>query len=198
MDRRTRVLASLAGVALLGGAAAAGYLAGAQRGEVPQTRLSLATCGLVPAPAPLDLPLGTLMQKAGAPGLTLGPILHPGLDAPLSIVFRPLEEGAMPEPLQSGETLVLPLDTARMPDELRLSCRYGAVARVEYRRGPLRQALEVTVADAAPGAKTGATPDPDSDPAAKPSARPAPTPHGAAQEPSDGPPALGALQAPRG
>ena len=143
---------ALAGFMALGLAAGAGFLIGSQRGEAPQTRLSLATCGLVPAPAPLDLPLAALMETAGAPGLTLGPILHPGLDTPLSIVFRPLQPGTEPRPLQHGHTLELPLDTARLPDELRLTCRYGAVARVEYRRGPLRQTLPVSVAETAPDA----------------------------------------------
>lgn len=147
-----RIAAGLGGLALLGAVAAAGYMVGAQRGEGSLTRLSLATCGLVPAPAPLELPLEALMQKAGAPGLTLGPILHPGLDAPLSVVFRPLEPEATPQPAQSGETLTVPLDTARLPDEVRLSCRHGAVARVEYRRGPLRHALDVVTSDPAPTA----------------------------------------------
>lgn len=145
-----RILAGLGGLALLGAAAAAGYMAGTQRGEGALTRLTLSTCGLVPAPAPLDLPLEALMQKAGAPGLTLGPILHPGLDAPLSVLFRPLEPDATLQPVQTGETLTLPLDTARLPDELRLSCRHGAVARVEYRRGPLRHVLDVAVSEPAP------------------------------------------------
>ena len=149
---KLRIAAGLGALALLGAAAAAGYMAGAQRGEASLTRLSLATCGLVPAPAPLELPLEALMQKAGAPGLTLGPILHPGLDAPLSVVFRPLEPETTPQPVQSGETLTLPLDTARLPDEVRLSCRHGAVARVEYRRGPLRHALDVVTSDPEPAA----------------------------------------------
>ena len=147
--RLHRISVALAGLAALGAAGLAGYLAGAQRGEAPQTRLSLATCGLVPAPAPLDLPLASLMHKAAAPGLALGPILHPGLDAPLSVLFRPLEAGADPQPVQHGEMLELPIDTGRLPDEIRLSCRYGAVARVEYRRGPLRLGREVVTPDEA-------------------------------------------------
>jgi hypothetical protein len=173
----------LAGVTALGVAAAAGYMAGAQRGEAPQTRLSLSTCGLVPAPAPIELPLATLMQKTGAPGLTLGPILHPGLDAPLSVVFVAMEPGGVPQPVQAGETLTLPLDIARLPDELRLSCRYGAVARVEYRRGPLRHAVDVAViaAEPTPSAMIDPAPDGLPGPDAEPSAiapREGSSPHG--------------------
>ena len=140
---------ALVGVVALGAAAGVGFALGTQRGEQPLTRLSLATCGLVPAPAPLDLPLGALMETAGAPGLALGPILHPGLDTPLSIVFRPLAPGAEPRPVQLDDRLEIPVDTTRMPDEVRLSCRYGAVARVEFRRGPLRHPLEVDMAEPA-------------------------------------------------
>lgn len=131
------------GIVALAVAAGGGFLAGAQRGEAPQTRLSLATCGLVPAPVPLDLPLDALMSSAATPGLTLGPILHPGLETPLSIHFQPLEAGAEPRPLKAGQTLELPVDTARLPDEVRLSCRHGAVARVEYRHGTERLSVEV-------------------------------------------------------
>lgn len=147
----------MAGFVVLGAAAGAGFVAGTQRSEPHHTRLSLSTCGLVPAPAPIDLPLSALMATAGAPGVTLGPILHPGLESPLSIVFRPVEPGAELRPVQTADTLELPVDTARLPDALRLSCRFGAVARVEYRHGQHRRALDVAVTDLpAPAAPNGA------------------------------------------
>lgn len=142
-------LIGLAGAAALAGVAALAFLAGAKRAEVPTTQLVVATCGLVPSPAPLDLPLAALMGKAGTPGLTLGPILHPGLDAPLSVHFRPMAAGETPQPEQANGRLVLPVDPARLPEEVRLSCRYGAVAQVDYRRGPLRHPLEVQHIDPA-------------------------------------------------
>lgn len=168
-------LAVAAGLAALGAAGAAGYLAGTRAAEVPQTRLTLATCGLVPAPAALDLPLAALLRKAGAPGITLGPILHPGLDAPLSVRFRPRAADETALPVHAGELLDLPVDPARLPDELRLSCRYGAVARVEYRRGPLRHVVEVGVVPAdAPGDRpeTAAGADPAPSAAHHPAASP--------------------------
>lgn len=139
------VMAALA-VGALGAAAGGGFWLGGRMGEDPVTRLALSTCGLVPAPAPIELPLGVMLQKAGAPGLTLGPILHPGLDTPVSLHFRALAPGETPQPLRSGDRLEVPLDAERLPDELRLACRYGEVARIEYRRGPLRHVVDVAVA----------------------------------------------------
>lgn len=158
--RMQTFLIGLAGAAALAGVASAAFYVGAKRAEVPTTRLVVATCGLVPSPAPLDLPLAALMGKAGTPGLTLGPILHPGLDAPLSVHFRPLAEGQTPQPEQANGRLVLPVDPARLPDEIRLSCRYGAVARVDYRRGPLRHPLQVQQIDPAPEAPALSLADP--------------------------------------
>lgn len=153
--RARNLLIGLAGLAALGGAGTAGYMAGARMAEAPGTRLTLATCGLVPAPPPLHLSLSALKVNATAPGMTLGPILHPGLDAPLSLRFRALEATETPQPVLTGTLLELPVDVDRPPDALHLSCRHGAVARVEYRRGPLRLVLDVASAPGATAADDG-------------------------------------------
>lgn len=139
------VLFGVAGLAALGAAGAAGYLVGQRDATMPQTRLTMATCGLAPAPLPLQVPLVALLRDAGDVAVTLGPILHPGLDAALSLRFRALRPDEAPRPKLVEGVLELPLDPDRPPDALHLSCRYGAIARVEYRRGPLRHPLEVAV-----------------------------------------------------
>ena len=118
----------------------------------PQTTLMLATCGLVPAPDPVDLPLPGLLDQAGAPGLVLGPILHPGLDTPLSIRFEPRDPGIRPAPppRQEAGALVLPVVRDRLPDAIRLGCRHGKVAEVRYRHGRDWTTMAVPPADPPP------------------------------------------------
>jgi hypothetical protein len=144
MHRRLgRIVRGLVAAGTVMAAGAAGYVIGTGRGDGGLTRVTIAACGLAPSPMPLDLPLRSLLDKPGAPGLALGPILHPGLDAPLRVRFQPLPEGAAPRARLEGEELVLDLDRARMPAEVLLACRHGAIGRVEYRTGPLRLVLEV-------------------------------------------------------
>ena len=148
------------GLAVAGVSAVAGAGLWEQvRPTPPQTTLMLATCGLVPAPDPLDLPLAMMLDQAGAPGLALGlalgPILHPGLDTPLSIRFAPLDPGIRPTPPPRQETdaLVLPVVRDRLPDAIRLACRHGKVSEVRYRRGGTWKSMAVTplpAADAPP------------------------------------------------
>ena len=145
-----RNLGVLLGVAALSGAAGAA-LWDRHRPGPPQTTLMLATCGLVPAPDPIDLPLATLLRQAAAPGLMLGPILHPGLDTPLSIRFDPVEPGATaPPPHRKDRVLVLPVYRDGPPDAIRLGCRNGRVAEARHRHGT--QWTHLAVADAPPAA----------------------------------------------
>jgi hypothetical protein len=151
MERRLgRIVTGLAAVAAAVASGATGYVIGTGQGDPRHTRVTVAACGLAPSPEPLDLPLRRLLEKPGAPGLSLGPILHPGLDAPLRVRFQPLQEGAAPQARHMGDELVLDLDRTRPPAEIRLACRHGAIGRVEYRTGPLRLVLEVAPDPSAP------------------------------------------------
>ena len=132
---------ALAGASALAGAGVWEHL----RPAPPQTTLMLATCGLSPAPAPVDLPLPVLLDQAGAPELVLGPILHPGLDTPLSIRFVPVDpdQRPAPPPWQENATLVLPVVRDRLPDAIRLGCRHGKVAEVRHRHGNTWTTMDV-------------------------------------------------------
>lgn len=143
MTRARRIAAGLALAALSGVAGAA--LWDRHRPAPAQTTLMLSTCGLVRAPDPIALPLAELMAQAAAPGLVLGPILHPGLDGPLSIRFDPLAPGASGpvRPHRDGGVLVLPVRRDRLPEAIRLACRHGRVAEARYRHGAEWTAMAV-------------------------------------------------------
>ncbi|MGS4944882.1 hypothetical protein ACVDG3_05345 [Meridianimarinicoccus sp. RP-17] len=140
-----RTLALGLGVTILAGAA--GFVAGHMRAKGQVTHLTIATCGLDAAPAPVALPLRDLMRKAGGHNVSLGPFRHDGLDSDVTVRFAlgsdtPQRHGNGSE----GELLVLPVpeDGTPLPDEIRLECRYGVVARVQYRTGATREAFDLT------------------------------------------------------
>ncbi len=160
--RRIAVVLAVAGLSATAGAA----LWDRHRPAPPKTLVMLSACGLVPAPEPVALPLASLLAEDApglAAGLSLGPILHPGLDAPLWVRFEAREidgdtgdgdparspdlrphmqaarVGGSPEdaaegPLD-GAVLVIPLARDRLPDAIRLGCRHGHVAEVRHRHG---------------------------------------------------------------
>jgi hypothetical protein len=125
----------------------AGYALGHMRASGQVTHLTIATCGLGDAPAPVALPLRDLMRKAGGHNVSLGPFRHAGLERDVTVRFALGSD--TPRRLSDGEDadlLVLPLPAldAPLPDEIRLECRYGAVARVQYRKGTTREAFDLT------------------------------------------------------
>lgn len=139
-------------------AGAVGFGLGHMRASGQVTELTIATCGLDEAPAPVALPLRDLMRKAGGHNVSLGPFRHDGLDRHVTVRFalgtdRPQRhaDGV------GGDLLVLPVpsEDAPLPDEIRLECRYGTVARVQYRRGAMREAFDLTGPPAMPDRGAG-------------------------------------------
>lgn len=142
VGRRAVAVLALA-VALSGGT---GFALGHWRATGEVTRLTIATCGLGEAPAPVALPLRDLLRKAGGHNVSVGPFRHDGLDGSVTVRFAPGSDGprrTRPDP--DGDVIVLPVPAsgAAMPDEIRLECRYGAIARVQYRTGPAREAFDL-------------------------------------------------------
>lgn len=134
-----------AAVAVLAGVV--GFGVGHMRASGQVTELTIATCGLDEAPAPVALPLRDLMRKAGGHNVSLGPFRHDGLDRDVTVRFalgteRPERHAGGAD----GDLLVLPVpgEDAPLPDEIRLECRYGTVARVQYRRGGTREAFDLS------------------------------------------------------
>lgn len=134
--RRAAIAAGI--VCAVAAAGALGYRLGSPA-AAPETatRITLAACGLHPAPAPIALPLARMFPDAEGVPITVGPIRHPGLDAALPVRLEP-SRGAEGSVRLEGDTLVVSLDPSRPSEEIRLVCRYGEVARVEFRGDGLR------------------------------------------------------------
>jgi hypothetical protein len=117
-------------------AGVAGFRVGMTHGVGNITHLTLAPCGLTVPPAPIALPLGDLLRKTGGHGVGLGPFRHDGLDRPVTVRF--VAEDTAPAfvagPDEDQVLLPLPAADADMPEEIRMECRYGQIARVQYRR----------------------------------------------------------------
>ena len=165
---RIGIFLAVAGLSATAGAA----LWERHRPAPPETLVMLSACGLVPAPAPVSLPLAGFFAdgdpglEAGlSAGLALGPIRHPGLDAPLWVRF---EAGATPEdaaedpvgapelrPHMEEAVLVVPLARDRIPEAIRLGCRHGQVAEVRHRHGGRWHHLPVIPDPQAAGARPG-------------------------------------------
>ncbi len=136
----------------------AGYLVGQHQATGRVTELTIAPCGLGAAPAPVALPLNDLLRKAGGHGLSLGPFRHDGLDRAVTVRFALDAEGPVRHRDGDGHDLVVvpvPTSARELPDEIRLECRYGTVARVQYRTGQTREAFDVPSAPAQAGSGTG-------------------------------------------
>jgi hypothetical protein len=135
------------GVAVALVAGAVGFGLGHMRANGQVTHLTIATCGLDEAPAPVALPLRDLMRKAGGHNVSLGPFRHEGLTRDVTVRFALGSDTPQRHANgDSGDLLVLPIPEtgAPLPDEIRLECRYGAVARVQYRKGSTREAFDLT------------------------------------------------------
>lgn len=148
-----RTLRVSRGVALAGAAAllsgAVGYAVGQLQATERMTRLTIAPCGLDEAPAPVALPLDDLLRKAGGHGVSLGPFRHDGLDRTVTVRFALGADAPYRQSDAGGhDLLVLPVPEAAsaLPDEIRLECRYGTVARVQYRTGQTREAFDIAPA----------------------------------------------------
>jgi len=128
-----------------------GFVVGQFHATGRVTHLAIAPCGLDEAPAPVALPLADLLRKSNGHGLSLGPFQHDGLDRAVTVRFAQGDAG--PYRVNSGaghDLLVLPVPASNraLPHEIRLECRYGSVARVQYRVGQTRQAFDIDPAPA--------------------------------------------------
>ncbi len=144
-DGTGRLVARGAAIAVLAGAV--GFGLGHMRATGQVTQLTIATCGLDDAPAPVALPLRDLMRKAGGHNVSLGPFRHDGLDRDVTVRFALGADAPRRHPDgDDRDMLVLPVPTvgAPLPDEIRLECRFGTVARVQYRTGTVREAFDLT------------------------------------------------------
>lgn len=147
-DRRpawlTRGVMLAAAATLVSGAV--GYVAGKVQATGRVTHLTIAPCGLDEAPAPVALPLNDLLRKAGGHTVSLGPFRHDGLDRSVTVRFALGAAGPVRHSDADGhDLLVLPVSASGgpLPDEIRLECRYGTVARVQYRTGQAREAFDI-------------------------------------------------------
>lgn len=128
-----------------------GFVVGQVHATGRVTHLAIAPCGLDAAPAPVALPLADLMRKSNGHGLSLGPFSHDGLDRAVTVRFAQGDtEPYRVSGMEGHDLLVLPLPASSraLPHEIRLECRYGTVARVQYRIGQTRQAFDIDPAPA--------------------------------------------------
>lgn len=135
------------GVAAMLVSGAVGFAAGQIQATGRVTQLTIAPCGLDAAPAPVALPLDDLLRKAGGHGVSLGPFRHDGLDRAVTVRFALDADGPVRHRDAEGhDLLVLPVTVSgtALPDEIRLECRFGTVARVQYRTGRTREARDIT------------------------------------------------------
>ena len=162
---RIGMILAVAGVSATAGAA----LWDRHRAAPTETLVMLSACGLVPAPEPVSLPLASLFAGDApnlAPGVVLGPIHHPGLDAPLWVRFEApdlpdsapgdADDDALRHPAlrphMDDTVLVVPVLRGAAPDAIRLACRHGHVAEVRHHHAGRWHHLPVN--------PTGADPDP--------------------------------------
>ena len=112
---------------------AGGY--GFARQIAPETTRIVATaCGVAPAEAPFALPIGTIGEHAPHLPLMVGPINIDGSTTML-LRFDPTLNGKDDKVIRLGDVLYLPrtiVDRASPPTEIRLSCRNGTLAAVQY------------------------------------------------------------------
>lgn len=148
----TRAVALAAVVGLVSGAV--GFVFGQMQATGRVTHLAIAPCGLGAGPAPVALPLTDLLRKSDGHGISLGPFRHDGLDRAVTVRFAPSDPGDVAPYRYSDadghDLLVLPLSVSgkSLPDEIRLECRYGTLARVQYRIGQTREAFDIGPAPA--------------------------------------------------
>lgn len=105
------------------------------RHEAPETTRIVATaCGVAPAEAPFALPIGTIGEHAPHLPLMVGPINIDGSTTML-LRFDPTLNGKDDKVIRLGDVLYLPRtigDRPSPPTEIRLSCRNGTLAAVQY------------------------------------------------------------------
>ena len=132
---RTISIRSGAALALLAMAvgSAAGY-AFARHDAPEATRIVATACGVAPAEAPFALPIGTIGEHAPHLPLMVGPI---NIDGSTTVLLRfdPALDGKDDTVIRLGDVLYLPRtigDRPSPPTEIRLSCRNGTLAAVQY------------------------------------------------------------------
>lgn len=133
-----------AGILAIATAFMAGYWIGERR-SVERTRVVATSCGVAPADAPFHLPLRVLQEQASHVPLLVGPITIPGAGTGVLLRFDPSLGGSTDTVTKLGNVLHLPkfLDTESTgpffrrsisvpPQEIRLTCRDGALTAVHY------------------------------------------------------------------
>lgn len=105
------------------------------RREAPETTRIVATaCGVAPAEAPFALPIGAIGEHAPHLPLMVGPINIDGRTTVL-LRFDPSLDGKNDTVIRLGDVLHLPRtigDRPSPPTEIRLNCRNGTLAAVQY------------------------------------------------------------------
>ena len=198
---RIGMILAVAGLSATAGAA----LWDRHRPAPTDTLVMLSACGLVPAPEPVSLPLASLFAGDApnlATGLSLGPIRHPGLDAPLWVRFEAHDipatgpdtepdtephtepdtgpdtedEGPLRHPAlrphMDDTVLVVPLLRGAVPDAIRLACRHGHVAEVRHHHAGNWHHLPVDPDPLSAPAGAGTDTDPDQSGRREPSTPP--------------------------
>ncbi|GEO42899.1 hypothetical protein SAE02_70470 [Skermanella aerolata] len=123
------------GAALLAVAAgfAGGY--GYGRNNAPETtRIVTTACGVAPAAAPFFLPIGVLGEHAPDLPVMVGPVKVDGGTTVL-LRFDPAVDGTGDTVVRVGDVLHLPGSFGERPappTEIRLNCRNGVLAAVQY------------------------------------------------------------------
>lgn len=148
-----------AGILAISAAFAAGYWIGERR-SVERTRVVATSCGVAPAEPPFYLPLRALQEQASHVPLLVGPIAIPGAGTGVLLRFDPSLGGSIDTVMKLGDVLHLPkfLDTGSAgpffrrnvpvpPQEIRLTCRDGALTAVHYRLDTMSATFSVVRQD---------------------------------------------------
>jgi hypothetical protein len=138
--KASRTLSTRTGAALGLLAMAVGFAGGygfARQIAPETTRIVATACGVAPAEAPFALPIGAIGEHAPHLPLMVGPI---NIDGSTTVLLRfdPTLDGKDDTVIRLGDVLYLPRtigDRPSPPTEIRLSCRNGTLAAVQYHLG---------------------------------------------------------------
>jgi hypothetical protein len=133
-------------------AIAAGFAGGygfAHHNAPETTRIVAAACGVAPAQAPFALPLRAIGEHAPHVPLLVGPVKVYGHTTVL-LRFDPALDGTGDTVVRLGDVVHLPRsigDRPSPPAEIRLSCRNGVLAAVQYHLDDLAVSFTVVHRD---------------------------------------------------
>ncbi len=136
----------LAGLAALGVAGTAGYLAGRSE-PAPEVGISAISCG-IPGAEGFTIPLALLSDAEARVPVLVGPVEVRGAGAPVLLRFVPPRDLDPAGILQRDGVLHLPsrLADGSVPEAITLSCRDGAIASVLYQSSDRTTAFPVAAA----------------------------------------------------